>query len=67
MKEIHLIAFQNGLQSVLQDFNEIDRYLIPPNQIFEYLSAIQELNHWSLDPNSNATHQRLFVVLEKSL
>ena len=52
MKEIHLIAFSKWAPIVLQDFNEIDRYLIPQNQIFEYLSAIQEINHWSLDPNS---------------
>jgi hypothetical protein len=44
--------FSKWAPIVLQDFNEIDRYLIAQNQIFEYLSAIQELNHWSLDPNS---------------
>ena len=45
-------SFSKWAPVVLQDFNEIDRYLIPQHQIFEYLSAIQELNHWSLDPNS---------------
>lgn len=35
-------------QTLLQDFNEIDRYLIPSNEILNYLSAIKELNHWSL-------------------
>ncbi len=35
-------------QTILQDFNEIDRYLIPSNDILNYLSAIKELNHWSL-------------------
>ena len=44
--------FSKWAPIVLQDFNEIDRYLIPQNQIFEYLSAIQEINHWSLDPNT---------------
>ena len=34
-------------QLLLQDFNEIDRYLIPNDKLFNYLSAIQELNHWS--------------------
>ena len=34
-------------QLLLQDFNEIDRYLIPYNKLFDYLGAIQELNHWS--------------------
>jgi len=45
-------SFSKWAPVVLQDFNEIDRYLIPQNQIFEYLSAIQEINHWSLDPNT---------------
>ncbi|SHG55688.1 PD-(D/E)XK nuclease family protein [Flagellimonas flava] len=35
-------------QTLLQDFNEIDRYLIPPEDILNYLSAIKEINHWSL-------------------
>ncbi|NER10103.1 PD-(D/E)XK nuclease superfamily protein [Muriicola jejuensis] len=36
--------------TLLQDFNEIDRYLIPQKQIFSYLSAIQETDHWYLRP-----------------
>lgn len=38
-------------QILIQDFNEIDRYLIPQKHIFEYLSAIKDLDHWSLDSN----------------
>ncbi|GAA4280435.1 PD-(D/E)XK nuclease family protein [Gaetbulibacter aestuarii] len=44
-------AFSKWAQILLQDFNEIDRYVIPQEQIFDYLSAIQDLKHWSLDPN----------------
>ncbi len=44
-------TFSKWAQILLQDFNEIDRYLIPQKQIFNYLSAIQDLNHWSLDVN----------------
>src|SRR5690606_3861071 len=35
-------------QTLLQDFNEIDRYLIDTKDIFSYLADIQEINHWSL-------------------
>ncbi len=42
-------SFSKWAQILLQDFNEIDRYLIPQKNIFEYLSAIQDLNHWSLE------------------
>lgn len=35
-------------QTLLQDINEIDRYLVNPSELFSGLSAIQQLNHWSL-------------------
>lgn len=41
-------TFSKWAQIIIQDFNEIDRYLIPSEYIFDYLSAIQELNHWSV-------------------
>ena len=41
--------FSKWAQILLQDFNEIDRYLIPTDAIFNYLSAIKEISHWSLD------------------
>lgn len=46
-------TFSKWAQILLQDFNEIDRYLIPQAHIFDYLSAIQEINHhhWSLEEN----------------
>ncbi|WP_299272038.1 PD-(D/E)XK nuclease family protein [uncultured Psychroserpens sp.] len=43
--------FSKWAQLLLQDFNEIDRYLIKPNHVFDYLLAIKEIehHHWSLD------------------
>ena len=42
--------FSKWAQILIQDFNEIDRYLIPSNSIFDYLSAIKNIEHqhWSL-------------------
>lgn len=40
-------SFINWGQTLLQDFNEIDGYLIPAHDILNYLSAIKEINHWS--------------------
>lgn len=40
--------FSKWGQMVLQDFNEVDRYLISTNKLFSYLTDIQELNHWYL-------------------
>ncbi len=44
-------VFSKWAQILLQDFNEIDRYLIPQKKIFNYLSAIQDIEHWSVDTN----------------
>lgn len=33
---------------LLNDFNEIDRYLIDPKPFFNYLKSIQDINHWYL-------------------
>lgn len=44
-------SFSKWAQILLQDFNEIDRYLIPQKNIFDYLSAIQDLQHWSVEGN----------------
>ena len=41
-------TFSNWAQTLIHDFNEIDRYLIPPDAIFNYLSEIQDVTHWSL-------------------
>ncbi|MEQ3663872.1 PD-(D/E)XK nuclease family protein [Olleya sp.] len=41
-------TFSKWAQIILQDFNEIDRYLIPQKKIFDYLKAIKNLEHWSL-------------------
>ncbi|WP_417885439.1 PD-(D/E)XK nuclease family protein [Zunongwangia sp.] len=40
-------TFLAWAQSLLHDFNEIDRYLIEAASFFDYLSDIQDVNHWS--------------------
>jgi len=42
-------AFSKWGQTLVQDFNEIDRYLIDSTQLFNNLSAIQEIGAWSPD------------------
>ncbi len=41
-------TFSKWGQTLLQDINEIDRYLIDAEKLFASLSAIQKLDHWSL-------------------
>ncbi len=42
------LDFSKWGQTLLQDINEIDRYLINTGKLFSNLSAIQEINHWYL-------------------
>lgn len=43
--------FSSWAVTLLQDFNEIDRYLINQNEIFSYLLDIERIKHWT--PNIN--------------
>lgn len=58
-------AFSKWAQILLQDFNEIDRYLIPQEKIFDYLSAIKELDHWSVDTNQTNFVKNYLVFWKK--
>ena len=40
--------FGNWAKMLLQDFNEIDRYLLKPEHVFNYLKDIDDINHWSV-------------------
>lgn len=44
-------VFCKWAQILLQDFNEIDRYNINNESIFNYLASVKELDHWSVNTN----------------
>ncbi len=44
-------VFSGWAKIAIQDFNEIDRYLIEPSYIFSYLSDIESLKRWKLEHN----------------
>lgn len=46
-KQESLEQVYNWGQSIIQDFNEIDRYQIDADQFFGNLKAIKDLEHWS--------------------
>lgn len=54
-------VFANWAKTLLQDFNEIDRYLIDPEKILKYLDNIKEIEHWSLgaEPKSELVQKHL--------
>ncbi len=46
-------TFSKWANTLLQDFNEIDRHLVDAKKIFSNLADIQEISHWS--PESKKT------------
>ncbi|MEY8849561.1 PD-(D/E)XK nuclease family protein [Psychroserpens sp. XS_ASV72] len=46
-------TFSKWAQILIQDFNEMDRYLVDSNHVFDYLNAIKKIehHHWSLEDN----------------
>lgn len=46
--------FASWAKTALQDFNEIDRYLLDSRHVFSYLNDIEALKRWNLEP-SNTT------------
>ncbi len=47
--------FSNWAKMLLQDFNEIDRYLLKPSYVFDYLKNIDDINHWSVKAEDRST------------
>ncbi len=47
--------FGNWAKMLLQDFNEIDRYLLKPSHVFDYLKNIDDINHWSVKAEDRST------------
>lgn len=41
--------FANWAKTLLQDFNEIDRYLLNAQFVLTYLESIEEIEHWAVD------------------
>ncbi|OWP84407.1 hypothetical protein BWK59_05480 [Flavobacterium davisii] len=54
--------FSNWAKILLQDFNEIDRYLIKPHYVFSYLKEIEVLKRWNLEP-----HQKTELIHKQIL
>jgi len=40
--------FANWAKTLLQDFNEIDRYLLDPNHVLSYLKDIEDIKKWGI-------------------
>ncbi|XLS29081.1 PD-(D/E)XK nuclease family protein [Flavobacteriaceae bacterium M23B6Z8] len=50
-------SFSRWATTMLQDFNEIDRYLVNTAQFFNYLASVKEINHWYLQEEKTTLQQ----------
>ena len=60
-------TFANWAKTLLQDFNEIDRYLLDPDKILKYLENIKEIEHWSVDSNKRTELIENYLIFWKKL
>ncbi|MDX1543255.1 MAG: PD-(D/E)XK nuclease family protein [Christiangramia sp.] len=58
-------TFTSWAQSIIHDFNEIDRYLIDHKPFFNYLSGIQDINHWYLKEEKTDLIKRYLTFWKK--
>ena len=56
-------AFSQWGKILLTDFDEIDRYLLDPKQIFSNLRDIKEIENWSFDTDTLSKGQTKFKTL----
>ena len=59
--------FANWATTLLQDFNEIDRYLLDPDKILHYLENIKEIEHWAVDINKRTSLIEKHLLFWKKL
>jgi hypothetical protein len=60
-------TFANWAKTLLQDFNEIDRYLLDPDKILKYLENIKEVEHWAIDSDKRTDLINNYLVFWKKL
>lgn len=60
-------TFADWAKTLLQDFNEIDRYLLDPDKILKYLENIKEIEHWSVDINKRTELIENYLIFWKKL
>lgn len=55
-------SFLTWGKTLLTDFEEIDRYLIPSDQLFKNLKAIREIDNWSFNSEELSLGQQKFMA-----
>ncbi len=59
--------FANWAKTLLQDFNEIDRYLLDPNKILTYIKDIEDIKRWDVTVENSTKLLENYVDFWKQL
>ncbi|AWI25118.1 PD-(D/E)XK nuclease family protein [Flavobacterium pallidum] len=59
--------FANWAKTLLQDFNEIDRYLLNPDHVLSYLKDIEDIKRWGVEPENKTTLLENYIDFWKLL
>lgn len=66
-KEETFDSFQAWSSQILNDFNEIDRYLLNHKEVFSNLKDIKEIEQWSFNAEELSENQKKFLVFWEKL
>ena len=59
--------FANWAKMLLQDFNEIDRYLLDPTHVLSYLKDIEDIKKWGIEVEQKTTLLEKYIDFWKLL
>lgn len=59
--------FANWAKTLLQDFNEIDRYLLEPSHVLSYLKDIEDIKKWGIEVENKTQLLENYIDFWKSL
>lgn len=60
-------VFANWAKTLLQDFNEIDRYLLNPDHILSYLKDIEDIKRWGIEVENKTALLEKYIDFWKLL
>ncbi|HXB39346.1 MAG TPA: PD-(D/E)XK nuclease family protein [Bacteroidia bacterium] len=64
------VSFEQFLRwapQVMQDFNEVDRYLVDSEKVFENLKSIKEIENWSLSGEKLSPMQEKYLAFMQQM
>lgn len=59
--------FANWAKTLLQDFNEIDRYLLEPSHVLSYLKDIEDIKKWGIEVENKTALLEKYIDFWKLL